>query len=74
MTHRAGTLPDMTHATPADRDVSLDNCEAVCVWFGKLNCAIVSGIGQSTCGLWRRGSAFATCDQGIESSSGASRG
>ena len=31
----------MTHSTPADRDISLDNCEAVCVWFGKLNCAIV---------------------------------
>lgn len=31
----------MTRTTPADRDVPLENCEAVCIWFGKLNCAIV---------------------------------
>ena len=35
------TTSRMTHSTPADRDISLEDCEAVCVWFSPLNCAIV---------------------------------
>lgn len=40
-TTRADTHHNMPHSTRADRDITLETCETVCMWFGKLNDTIV---------------------------------